>query len=353
MPEFISGNLAVLPTLAEETDPFRRLISSWLKSGEANGLRPKTLFDYREKTYKFWWWWNEHTRYATKLGQHPKFVTFEEAEQYVLYLRTPSAFRWGVTDAHRQTDNLSPASIAAYGRAVKVFFSWLKKRRHISEDPFDDVSFSVRKQNRIIKTVPAGDLTKLFDFLADKERAKTFVGARDLAILAMLLDSGIRKGELLSARVSDLDMDNCTVRVNGKTGPRIAVFGEVCRNALTNYLTHLENLRPDEPLWQCTDGAELLEGGFASVIRRLRERVGVNFHAHQLRHTFATHLAAQGVGIQDIKNALGHESVLTTEIYLSVSLERQQIVHRANSPLNQLAGVSESIKRRGRPRKER
>jgi hypothetical protein len=59
------------------------------------------------------------------------------------------------------------------------------------------------------------------------------------------------------------------------------------------------------------------------------------------------------VVIQDIRDALGHSSVTTTEIYLSASVERQQIVHRQHSSLNALASEGKAnIKRRGRPRKQ-
>ncbi len=352
-----SGNLAIVPNTLPDTDPMRQLIERWLTSCMADGLATATISDYRDKVYKFWWWWSEFTHNSTKVGPHPRNVTFEEAESFAAYLRTPTMFRWGVTGHSRQTENLSAASIASYGRAVKVFFNWLKKRRILSENPFEVISFSTRKGTKLPKRVSEGDLEKLFAHLAEEGEKKDFLSLRDLAILATFVDSGIRLGELCSMKVGEgwLDLETRSCVVSGKTGPRPAVFGENCRRAIANYLDHPEaaQILPGSQLWRCEDGVPLSKSGLRSLIARLRKATGTSFSAHRLRHTFAFMMAAQGVQLYDLQRAMGHQSASTTQIYLDVDINRLQEVQKKGSPLNTLMGNGIQIKRRGRPPKER
>lgn len=69
------------------------------------------------------------------------------------------------------------------------------------------------------------------------------------------------------------------------------------------------------------------------MIRRLEEKSGVGFHAHKLRHSFATMMAAQGVNVFDLKEMIGQQSITTTQIYVQQDIERFSQIHRANLPL--------------------
>jgi site-specific recombinase XerD len=188
------GSLAVVPQSTEETCPFRKLIREWLDACRASGYSPKTLTDYSDKLFKFWWWWTEYSRYAEKLGVHPENVTTREARAFVTYLREPTDIRWGITNPtnNRQRFELAPASIASYGRTVKAFFGRLEKENNIEKTPFNkSVSFSSRyKQDRVIKRVETEDLTRIFEALTRPDYEDTFLGCRNLAMMTLLLDTG-------------------------------------------------------------------------------------------------------------------------------------------------------------------
>jgi site-specific recombinase XerD len=124
---------------ASESCPFRQLINEWLGDCRADGLAKKTLADYRDKVFKFWWWWDKF--YASERGAHPKNITTKDARAFAAYLREPVTGRWGITNPtnnkFKQSQNLSPASISGYGRAVKIFFNWLEREEYISQTPFN------------------------------------------------------------------------------------------------------------------------------------------------------------------------------------------------------------------------
>ncbi len=363
------GILAFAPTPAPLT-PFQDLIEEWIAYGKASGLAPKTLIDYREFVSKFYWWWAEHEHEHAPKGAdngpgsgktpHPVDVTTRDVRDFAAYLRTPLAFRWGAPVPPR-LQTLSPTTVTTYGRHLKVFFNWLEQEEYIDRTPINrGVKFSNKnKQDKVLKLVDQEELGKLFRFLNQPERLKGFTGARGLAIIALLLDSGIRLGELLSIQNCDLDLkaDRCTVR--GKTGRRVAVFGPIGRAAISQYyqhpyhpLQHNSAATSTDAFWVTVEGMPLTFYGCQSVIRRIKEESGVNFHAHQLRHTFATTMIGQGMNLYDLKGLMGHTDIKTTQIYLQDNVDRLSEVYRPHSPLNAIPGLSAEIKKsRGRPRK--
>jgi integrase/recombinase XerD len=354
------GNLVLVTHSTPLLTPFQELIEEWLDYCKAAGLSKETLRDYRAFTFKFYWWWTEHTHYSEKAGSHPDDVSTKHVREFAAYLRTPLAVRWGSpVPANKQ--ELSPTTISTYGRHLKVFFNWLEQENYIERSPINrSVKFSNKtKQDHIIKLVAQEELNKLFTFLNQPERLKGFLGARDLAMIALLLDSGVRMGELLSIRNCDVDLKAGRCTVKGKTGLRTAIFGSVSKSALSTYIQHPYHPFPIEDranstsaFWVTVDGMPLTFFGCQTVIRRIREQSGVNFHAHKLRHTFATTMANQGVNLYDLKGLMGHTDIQTTQIYLHDNVDRLSEVYRLHSPLTAIPGLSQQVKKsRGRPPK--
>jgi site-specific recombinase XerD len=353
-----TDTLKPVPVLsaAPEPDPFRQLIFDWLDSGRADGLSARTLQDYQDKAFKFWWWRTDHSRYAEKVGIHPHFVTRKEAKEYAIYLREPLAVRWGER-IRPGKESLSPASIASYGRVVKVLFSWLQLEGEIEDNPFKSVNFAVKgKESKTIKVLTGAELEKIFAYMLKSYRLNSYNGKRDLAIIALLADSGIRRGELLSMKVTDLDLENNRCLVRGKTGERWAHFSEACRETLKGYTDLRESIGDNgySDLWLTEDCTPLMYGGFSIMITRLRNNTGVNFHAHSLRHTFATTLASQGIDLFALKALLGHASISTTQIYVNQNTETLARAYAPHSPLKNMEKIDKQLRNRpGRPRRER
>ncbi|NWJ46408.1 MAG: phage integrase N-terminal SAM-like domain-containing protein [Chloroflexi bacterium] len=99
--------------------PFLGLINQWLDYCRANGLTDKTLLDYNDKLNKFLWWYKDKGYYR-EAGAHPKNMTTQMATEFVVYLREHHPDRWGIVAPHHNKTgkDLSPASIASYGRTV-------------------------------------------------------------------------------------------------------------------------------------------------------------------------------------------------------------------------------------------
>lgn len=313
----------------------------------ADGLSKRTIDDYQNKLTKFIWWWNKH---YIEIGNHPRCVTVKEVRAFAAYLREPNRERWGITKAqasnNKHVELLSAASIAAYGRSVKAFFNWLEREGYIAQSPFNrSVKFTSKYQSdKTLKTVSDSDLEKIFDALNQKRM--NYAGCRNLAIISLLLDSGIRRGELLSMRVSDIDLEHGRVQVRGKTGQRTAFFSEIAKRALVEYYTGYREKQGNQPdsFWLTLDGRPLSSDGFSTMIRIIEAEAGVRFYAHQLRHNYATWLASTGANVFSLMQLLGHSSISNTKIYVNQNADTLQKEFVERSPLTKLVKKKRAAK---------
>ncbi len=352
----------MLKTLEITKFPLFSYLERWLTYCRAEGLSEVTITDYHTKASKFVWWFYLHSPYGETNGDHPNQITSDHAREFVTYLRQIHSDRWGLIVPPGR-EKLSPASVASFGRTVKVFFGWMVERRFIEHNPFNQSVklTSKHKKNTIIKTVPPENLQILLLYLMQPERLAAFEGVRDLALISLLIDSGIRRGELLSLTIGDVDLIRYRCTVRGKTGQRIAVFSLPCKQAIEHYLKHpiLTDLKPTSPLWLTSTGEPINSiYTFNSIIRRIRAKSGVNFYAHKLRHTFASTLAGAGVSPWQLQSLMGHSSVTTTMIYVHQNPEILQASYQLLSPLSRLVSQEDSPeeikkRKRGRPPKGR
>lgn len=357
------GNFALkLPTVTKQSvdiNYLQKYIVEWLDALRAAGKSPKTLADYKDKIGKFMWWWEVETGFSKSIGRHPKLVTRKELRQFLTYLREPVEGRWGITGNHnnKQRDRLAPASIAAYGRVVKAYFNWLEREEYIEKTPINrSVQFqpAQRDKNQEIKKIEQGDLKKVFDYLL--EDRKSYHRVRNLAMLTFLLDTGVRRGELLNIRFpDDLDLDRNRCQVKGKTGQRKVAFSEGTRVVLKDYLRLRNNQEPStSQLWLCEDDQPLSYQGINNIFRRIKKDTGVAVHAHMFRHTYGSNLAENNMNAFTLQQFMGHQSVSTTQIYVEQGIDKMQEQYNLISPLIMIPELDKALKRRrGRPRKER
>ncbi|MBN9393547.1 MAG: tyrosine-type recombinase/integrase [Chloroflexi bacterium] len=337
--------------MSKDNCPFYKLMCDWLNSARSDGLSAVTIHEYSDKISRFYWWWTVHTKYNSTIGQHPKFVQTSHVKEFAAYLRETNPLRWGIA-VPVSLQTLSPATIAGYGRTVKVFFSWLEREDYISQSPINKSVKFTNKANRntTIKNVSQDNIRRLFAVLTSPEQLSTFAGVRDLAMISLLLDSGIRRGELLSLELSDLDMRNMRFVITGKTGTRTAYFSEKCKGVLLDYLNKRKEISESNWLWITVDGERMGDNSFGSTIRRISIKSGVNFSAHKMRHSFALMMSSK-VSTFELMDMLGHSNITTTQIYVRNSPDRLGSIHQTNSPLNTMGETISGLKRKGRPRK--
>ena len=231
-----------------------------------------------------------------------------------------------------------PLSLASQGirlNAAKHFFRYLFKQGLLLHDP----AASLEKP-KVRKPLPRGilDGPQVLALLHAPD-VETPLGLRDRAMLEFLYATGIRNSELITLKVRDVDMESREATVTGKGNKeRIVPIGRIACTWLSRYLGEARPLLVEGPGPECVfvshNGLPLDRSNLAKIVRRHARKAGLPAQTspHALRHTCATHLLQAGVDIRYIQALLGHDSLVTTQIYTHVDITDLKKVHRAFHP---------------------
>ena len=154
----------------------------------------------------------------------------------------------------------------------------------------------------------------------------TELGARDRAIILLLSRLGLRSGDILGLRLSDIDWVNGHLVVSGKSNRETYLpLTQEVGDALLTYLTCRPAVDTDKVFLRVTAPIRPLAGpqSVAAIVRSALRRAGLKAPtqgAHLLRHSAATEMLRQGVSLQDIQSVLRHRSIETTTIYAKVDV---------------------------------
>ncbi len=253
---------------------------------------------------------------------------------------TPSLLRAYLQ--HLQEIGLARASRARKTATLRSFFAFLVRQALIPISPAVGLR-TVKTGRRLPKFLRDDQMTML---LAAPDPASP-LGLRDRALLETLYASGMRAGELVALSLEDVDFDEGVIRVIGKGDKeRVTLIGREAVQALNRYF------RKGRPLLmtaQTADhgavfvnryGGRLSDRGVRKMFTRYCEAAsaGMKITPHVLRHTFATHLLANGADLRLVQELLGHSSLATTQMYTHVTTERLQEVYRQAHPRAAQAG---------------
>ena len=216
-------------------------------------------------------------------------------------------------------DAISKRTLARILSSLRSFFGWLQMEGDITDNPCDGIDPpkigrylpSVLSIDEVLSIIDSVDITK-------------WTGCRDRAILELLYGCGLRVSEVSSVRISDIYINDCFVRIVGKGDKeRVVPMGEPARDAILKYL----EVRPEPALPKFDDilflnksGGQLSRISIFNMVKKQALEAGITkeISPHTFRHSFATHLIEGGADLRAVQEMLGHESILTTEIYTHI-----------------------------------
>ncbi len=217
---------------------------------------------------------------------------------------------------------LEKSSLARHISTLRNFFKFLNARKIIK-----NTAISVISSPRRNKVLPkALDINQTFDVLEESKNFATnaWQGLRDTAIFTLLYGCGLRISEALNLNVGDID-SNDFVRIRGKGNKeRIVPVLPQIKDAINAYLNECPyHLKNGEPLFLGARGERLSPRIIQRQLQKIRAGLGLssNLTPHALRHSFATHLLAEGTDLRSIQELLGHASLSTTQRYTDVNIE--------------------------------
>lgn len=229
-------------------------------------------------------------------------------------------------------------TIARKLSSLRSFYKYLFNNNIIKTNPFKYVK-TPKKEKMLPKYLSVVDLETIFNV----PDLNFNLGQRDRLILEILYATGIRVGELVEIKVSDIDFFNKEIKVNGKGNKqRIVEFGDYCFEYINLFLNDgrekilKKHNKTSSYLIINDHGDKITTRGVELLIDKIIKKAALKRKVtpHMLRHTFATHLLNEGCDILTVKELLGHESLESTQIYTHVSNEHLRKVYLNCHPNN-------------------
>ena len=235
---------------------------------------------------------------------------------------------------------LSPSTVQGYVRTLKAFFAWATREDYIETNLMAKIPVP-KSTAKVINTFSPEQIAKLS--MACQEGQIN--ANRDLTMLLVMLDCGLRVSELVGIDMEDINLAEGYIKIRaGKGGKeRLVPIGSFVQKIVWKYLNHS---RPQPVTDKITrlflsgDGLPLTRNGVQQMLRRCGRRagiVGVRCSPHTLRHTFAKNYLMNGGDIFSLQKILGHSSLASVRIYLNLFATDLKIQHRRFSPVDNMA----------------
>ena len=226
----------------------------------------------------------------------------------------------------QQATAISKRSQSRLISALKSFFGFMEIEGRIQVNPADTID-----PPKISRHIPVVLSVEEIDRIMNSVDLSEPEGQRNRAILEVLYSCGLRVSELISLRISDLFFDESFIRVIGKGDKqRLVPIGEPAMQAVQLYLSQTRRAyvskKAEDILFLNRRGGKLSRQMIFLMIKSQCEKAGITkeISPHTFRHSFATHLVENGADLRAVQQMLGHESIITTEIYTHIDSGKWQ-----------------------------
>lgn len=242
------------------------------------------------------------TAFFSAVGKEPKDVVPEDIISYFA-----------------ETTALSKRSQARVLSSLHSFYKWMIMEGEMTDNPSDAI-----EAPKLGKYLPAVLSVEEVERLIAAVDLDSAFGKRDRAMLETLYGLGLRVSELISLRISSIWTEQGFVSVIGKGDKqRLVPLGGMARDAIRDYLEvrgPAADRESSDILFLNRFGRALTRVAVFKMIKAYAVKAGISkeISPHTLRHSFATHLIENGADLRAVQEMLGHESILTTEIYTHI-----------------------------------
>lgn len=295
----------------------QQAIAEFLQHGQTvRNLSDRTLRAYQSDLSQF----HHHVTNANMVD-----ITPEHLEVYLDKLGT---------GPYRDT------SIRRKVAALKVFFRYLEEQGVVSESPARTLKIKRPVESRVptvlssreIRALLAAPKEQITDLASMRDqsaggRNRYFCAVRDNLILELLFSTGIRIGELVALNVSDVDLEKGQIHITGRAtrGRAVTLAAEPLVGALMQYLElRAERTLDTDALFVGRSGTRLTIYSIENIFKKHVRLAEIKRHItpHSLRHTMAAMLVSNGTDIHEIQEILGHASILSTQVYTKLPIQK-------------------------------
>ena len=280
----------------EEQNTNEKFINSFLSAKEIEGCSQRTISYYKENIQ----------RLISKLEKPIKGITTEDIRNYL--------------SEYKEINNCGSVTIDNIRRVFSSFFAWLEDEDYIIKSPVRRIH-KVKTASIIKETFTDENIEKM------RDECKNI---RNLAIIELLISTGMRVGELVNLNIDDLNLEDRSCVVQGKGNKQREVYFDArTKIHLMQYL----NIRKDNNkalfVSRNKPHQRLSISGIELIVRKIGIKTDVNrVHPHKFRRTLATMAIDKGMPIEQVQKLLGHVKIETTMHYAMVNQNNVKISHR-------------------------
>lgn len=232
-----------------------------------------------------------------------------------------------------EEQKLAAATVSRNIASIKAFFLYL-----FSEGKIQNDAALCLKAPKIEKKMPEILTMGEVSVLLEQANGDSPKEIRDKAMLELLYATGIRVTELISLKVSDVNLPMHFIMCRDPHKERMIPFGTQAHDALERYLggvrAEMVEDKSSEILFANCSGKPMSRQGFWKLIKFYAKKAGItaDITPHTLRHSFAAHLVENGADLKSVQEMLGHSDISTTQIYANMNHNRIREVYAKAHP---------------------
>ena len=247
-----------------------------------------------------------------------RMITGSDLQSYVQYL---------------ETLQLKAATISRHIASIKALYHYLYKERLVDED-LSDCLHAPKVEKKFPEILSMNEAASLLE----QPGTDTPKELRDRAMLELLYATGIRVTELISVKISDLNMQMGYLICRDGSKERMIPFGNKAKSALFKYINGARDALligyDTDVLFVNCSGQPMSRQGFWKLIKSYAKKAGIEAEItpHTLRHSFAAHLVENGADLRSVQEMLGHSDIASTQIYATITHNHLREVYQKTHP---------------------
>lgn len=236
----------------------------------------------------------------------------------------------------QSSDELKACTIKRKYVSIKQFFDFLNREGYAKERFLKFSSRKYQLPKRLPKTLSLDEIQTLIsaatsEFQHSDTEYKQRLCLRNMCIIELLFCLGLRIGEIAALNISDYSSSEGSILIHGKGNKERILFisSPIVAQKINLWITIRTSFYPEETAFFINRyGRRLSIYGIEKVFFKYQQKSHINPSStpHYLRHSFATQLLNNGASIRDVQELLGHNSIVTTQIYTEVSIARKKEV---------------------------
>lgn len=296
--------------------PFKDCLEWFLTDCEVRNLRSHTIQYYTNELRAFYKLIRE-----LRLPVDMKVFNYEHIKALI---------------SHMQNSQLKVTTINTRLRAIRAFFNFLEREGHITTDENPATKLKLLKdRKKVVETYSNKEISQLFR----QPDLRTFTGIRDLTIMMLFLETGIRVNELAHVQEQNIDFEHNRLLITNTKNykQRFVPIQTEMQKQLKKYLALRGHIEGHSYLFVNVDNEPLTKHTIQIMVSNYGKEIGIRATCHKFRHTFGRICAENGASIFELQAILGHSSLEMVKHYVNLFSNDVIKKHEKFSPIEKLS----------------